>query len=62
MNALIFAMGIPQSATFAKVLEELYTQRYCGSATIHFVHGVARKVDLPREPVRIALDVDKRSP
>lgn len=44
--------------TFPEVLEDLYTSRFTGTITLHFLNGMPRKVELPapvidlqREPV-----------
>lgn len=44
----------PPRPSFAEVLETVYREKYTGSVTLHFIHGVPTVIERPN-PVQIRL-------
>ena len=44
------------TVSFAQLLERLHALKHTGPVTVHFLHGQPKLVDLPSEPMQIAVD------
>ena len=47
------------TVSFAELLQRLHAQKHTGPVTLHFLHGRPKLVDLPSEPMQIALDSEE---